>query len=129
MLLGIGLALAVAWPCINPPGRFGICFFALTTYGSIPRPIEDLQVRCDGATRSIEKTHSLKYEHVAWLLEPAPEVLIIATGWDGVAIPEARIEEISMCEVKVLKTGEAVRLYNRLKGQGRRVAIHVHSTC
>ena len=31
-------------------------------------------------------------------------------------------------DVRVMKTGEAIALYNRLKAEGRRVAIHLRST-
>jgi len=118
-----------AWICINPPGRFGICTFACITYGGIPTPLSDLQVRSDGKTRTVEKTHDLRLEHVRWLLESKPEILMIATGWDGVTKPSKNIIDLQDCEVTILKTGEAVKLYNRLKREKKKVSIHVHSTC
>ncbi len=129
ILGGALVILLVGWVLFNPPGRFGICTFGLTTYGCIPRPVSDIQVRCDGKTRSVEKTHALKLDHVQWLLDPVPSILIIGIGWEGAVNPEQQIRDLKDCEVRILKTGEAVKEYNRLKRQGKRVAIHVHSTC
>jgi hypothetical protein len=129
IILGVILVGLVVWLCVNPPGRFGFCSFAYITYNSIPRPLSDLQVRSDGKTRSVEKTHDLKLQHVEWLLEPKPEILIIGTGWDGVTKPSPEIRTIQDCEVRILKTQEAIKLFNRLKRDKRKVAIHLHSTC
>lgn len=128
--IGTALLLLLAvWTLVNPPGRFGICGFGYTVYGVIPYPASDLQVRCDGASRTVEKIHSLSLEEVKWLLEPPPEVLIIATGWSGVTKVGDGIRKIEGCEVKILETGEARELFNTLKAKGVRVAIHYHSTC
>lgn len=129
IIAGVLVVLLVGWIILNPPGRFGVCTFGLTTYGCIPHPASDIQVRADGVTRTVGKTHDLKLSHVQWLLDPAPEVLIIGTGWDGVTSPEKAISNITQCEVRIAKTGEAISLYNQLKKQGKTVAIHVHSTC
>ncbi|NOX99487.1 MAG: hypothetical protein GXP30_07130 [Verrucomicrobia bacterium] len=124
----IVVALA-GWFYANPPGCFGFCTFACVTYGGIPRLISDLQVRSDGEIRKVEKTHDLKMENVRWLLESKPDILIIATGQDGVTQPSEKIENIQNCEIIILKTDEAVKLYNKLKDEKKSVAIHVHSTC
>ena len=129
IIVSIILIGFVLWLCVNPPGRFGFCTFACVTYSGIPRPLSDLQVRSDGKTRKVEKTHELKLEHVEWLLESKPDVLIIATGWDGVTKPDTRIEGLQDCEITILKTGEAVKLFNELKKKQKKVSIHVHSTC
>jgi hypothetical protein len=77
----------------------------------------------------VEKTHELTFHDIEWLLTPKPEVLIIALGWDGVTSPDDRIRGYKECQVHLLKNKEAIELYNRLKQEGRRVAIHYHSTC
>jgi hypothetical protein len=124
------LAVFVAvWLVANPPGRFGWCCYAYTTYGGCPRPISDFQVRADGSSRTVGKTHQLTFEHVEWLLDPKPDVLIIALGWDGVTVPNDRIREHRGCETHFLKNREAIELFNRLKRAGKHVAIHYHSTC
>lgn len=127
--LTVLVTLAAIWLVANPPGRFGWCCFACTTYGSWPRVISDFQIRADGETRTVEKTHDLTYEKIEWLLEPQPDVLIIALGWHGVTTPDRRIRDYQGCEVHLLKNDQAIELYNRLKKSGKRLAIHYHSTC
>jgi hypothetical protein len=122
-------AFSAVWLYANPPGRFGWCCFAYTTYGACPRPISDFQVRADGGIRNVDKTHQLAFEQIQWLLDPKPDVLIIALGWDGVTTPDRRIQEYDGCELHILKNQEAIELFNRLKRAGKRVAIHYHSTC
>ena len=129
IFLGLIVVCLVIWILFNPFGRFGWCRFGYLTYNSLPRPLSDLQVRCDGKTRTVEKTHDLKLEDVRWLLEPRPEILIIGDGWDGVVRPREEIKQIEDCEVRIMKTGEAVEEFNKLKRQKKKVAIHVHSTC
>jgi len=121
--------LLVGWIVGNPPGRFGWSRFGLTVYNCLPRPISDLQIRSDGRLRTVTKTHDLTLEAVQWLLEPKPEFLIIAIGWDGVTRPAAEIAALQQCQVKILKSGEALKLFNQLKKAGKLVAIHYHSTC
>jgi len=129
-IIAIILAIfLVGWFCINPIGYFGYCRFGLTTYSLIPIPISDIQVRSDGRVRRIEKIHDLKIEKVEWLIEPMPNVLIVSTGWDGVVKVSEDIKQIDGCKIHILKTGEAIKLFNKLKGSGLRVSIHIHSTC
>jgi hypothetical protein len=129
LLLVVLALLSGGWIAANPLGQFGWCRYAFTTYSAWPRPITDLQVRADGKTRTIERTHELRFADIEWLLEAQPEVLIIALGWDGVTTPDFRIRAYKSGELHLLKNKEAIELYNRLKKAGRRVAIHYHSTC
>ena len=88
-----------------------------------------MQVRSDGKVRTVEKTHDLKYEDIEWLLESKPEILIIGTGWQGIVKPEEKIKKVGSCKIHIMKTGEAVNLFNKLKSEGKKVSIHLHSTC
>ena len=128
-VLGFFVVFASAWLLANPPGRFGWSCYAYTTYGSWPRPISDFQIRADGDSRKVSKTHQLSFAQIKWLLEGTPEVLIIALGWDGVTVPDDEIRGHTGCPVHLLKNREAIELFNRLKKAGKRVAIHYHSTC
>jgi len=128
VLVVLGL-LSAWWLIANPPGRFGWCGFGYATYSAWPRPVSDFQVRADGRTRKVAKTHALTFEQIEWLLTPKPEILIIALGWTGVTSPDDRIRGYQGCEIHLLKNREAIDLFNRLKGDGKRVAIHYHSTC
>ena len=124
----LGLLLT-GWLLANPPGRFGWSCYAYTTYNALPRPVSDFQIRADGSTRKVDKTHQLSFDRIEWLLDPQPEVLIIGLGWDGVTEPDAKIRNYKDCEIQFLKNDEAIELFNRLKKEGKRVAIHYHSTC
>ena len=117
------------WLIANPPGRFGLCCFSYTTYNALPLPTTDFQVRSDGRMRVVWKTHDLTFDRIAWLLEPMPEILIIATGWDGVTRPDDKILHYKGCELLVLQNKEAIERFNEMKKAGKRVAIHYHSTC
>ena len=128
-LLGVLVALLVVWVVLNPPGRFGMCRFAFTTYNCVPYPAMDIQVRADGVSRRVERTHDLRLPAVQWLLDSQPDVLIISTGWQGAVNVADAIREIKRCKVEVLMTPEAIDRFNRLKRAGKKVAIHVHSTC
>ena len=128
-VLAVVAVLIGGWLLGNPPGRFGWCCFGYATFNAWPRPISDFQVRADGETRKIAKTHQLALEQIQWLLDSKPEVLIIALGWDGVTTPDDRIREHRGCETHLLKNKEAIELFNRLRRAGKRVAIHYHSTC
>ena len=121
--------LSTVWLIANPPGRFGWCCYAYTTYSACPHPITDFQISADGSTRKVSKTHDLRLEQIQWLLDSKPDVLIIAVGWDGITTPDDRIREYRGCEMHIVKNKEAIELFNRLKRAGRRVAIHYHSTC
>ena len=123
------MVLLIVWVAINPPGTFGYCRFALTTYGSVPYPALDIQVQSDGRLRFVDKTHDLKFDAIEWLLASGPDVLIICKGWQGVVRVNEDITAIDNCTVEVLKTGEAISRFRELKKQGKKVAIHVHSTC
>src|SRR5689334_2241791 len=128
-LLVVFVFICTVWLIANPLGRFGWCCYAYTTFSAWPRPISDIQVRSDGTTRKIAKTHDLTFEQIEWLLTPKPEILIIALGWDGVTTPDDRIRQHQGCEVHIVKNKEAIALFNRLKRDGKRVAMHYHSTC
>jgi hypothetical protein len=126
---GLLCGLLIVWMVVNPIARFGFCTFGLTVYNARPYPASDLDIRSDGELRIAEKTHDLRLDAVKWLLEPKPEVLIIAIGWNGMTKVDQAIEKIPDTEVRILKSGEARALYNQLKAAEKKVAIHYHATC
>ncbi|MHC4506741.1 MAG: MTH938/NDUFAF3 family protein [Planctomycetota bacterium] len=129
LVLGALCLAVVGWFVFTPPGDFGHCSFGVTTYNGIPYSRSDIQVRSDGELRRVKKTHDLELGAVEWLLDPEPDVLIIGTGWRGAVKVEKALAETSRCTVEIMTTGEAVRRYGELKGEGKKVAIHIHSTC
>ena len=129
LVLTACFATIAVWLHSNPRGQLGWCCYAYSTYNSIPCPVSDFQVRADGKSRKIEKTHNLVLEDIRWLLTPFPDVLIIATGWDGVTKVSTEIRTLKNCEVHILKSNEARALYNHSRDADQQVAIHFHSTC
>lgn len=123
------LIFSGVWFIFNPVGKFGFCAFGFTIYGSVPRIISDHQIRSDGKRRKVGKTHDLALANVGWLLEPKPDELIISTGWHGITKPSNDILALDGIKVHVIKNEEAIKLFNKLKDDGIKVAIHYHSTC
>ena len=54
-------------------------------------------------------------------------MLIIGTGYDNMVQVEEEIAAMPI--VEILPTPQAVRRYNELRGEGKRVAAIIHSTC
>ncbi len=130
LALAVVAVLVVAWLALEPGDRFGHSTSALTTWDRVPLPYVDLQVRGDGTFRVVPKTHRVTAGTLAWLAEPAPDVVIFARGWEGhdarfAGLPPA----LRSTRILELPTGEALSTFNVLRRQGLRVAIHVHSTC
>ena len=125
------LILTIAgWVGVNPGGQFGISRFGVTTYSRVPIPYVDVQVRADGAFRPILKSHQIDASRLGWLLDNrAPEVLVVAVGWRNAAHLVDGFRPPDGTRLMVLSTADAIDVYNSLKAQGVRVAIHVHSTC
>jgi hypothetical protein len=122
------IVLITAWVGFNPIGRFGFCRFGLLVYSAIPFPVVDLVIHANGlpAIRG-SKAHFVGFSEIEGLLKEGPDVLIIGTGYDNLVQVE---EDISaMPNIEILPTPQAVRRYNELRGEGKRVAAIIHSTC
>lgn len=126
MIILVALVIAVgSWFVLNPQGKFGICFPGLTTFSGIPVPLRDLQVRPDGQWHTATGMPALTAENLEWLLEDKPPILIIGNGWDGKVIVDPSLRSIKDCEVQVMPSGEAVKAFNGLRKERRRVAVHL----
>jgi hypothetical protein len=129
LLVLVGVASG-GWVTANQSGRFGISGFGLTTYSRLPLPAVDLQVRSDATLRWVTKSHDVDATTLAWLTsEQKPDVLIIALGWRGAMRTPDNLEASLGIPFIALPTDKALSLYNSLRDAGKRVAIHVHSTC
>ncbi|MHA1778294.1 MAG: Mth938-like domain-containing protein [Candidatus Heimdallarchaeaceae archaeon] len=76
--------------------------------------------------------HKVCLEDLAEVENLKPEILIIGTGAYGrVRVPQSVIEafEKQDCTVKVLKTKQAVELYNLLTEKQKKVVAALHLTC
>jgi hypothetical protein len=125
------VAICVAgWVFVNPSARFGLSQFGVTTFNRVPVPYVDLQVRSDGAIRWVAKTHDPDAAVFACLVSSRkPEVIVVALGWQSGVQAGNGFPSLAGIKVLAVPTDEALPLYNLLKDQGVRVAIHVHSTC
>ncbi len=130
VLLLLVTALAVGPPASATwPGGITLARFGWTVIGAFPVPVFDLRITAGGLVWFRKKTHRVTRKEVAVLLEPDLEVLIIGNGWNGAAAVDDEVRNLPGIRVEILKTPEAVDLYNRLRREGRRVAILLHSTC
>jgi hypothetical protein len=128
IIVAVVIVLITAWVGFNPIGRFGFCRFGLLVYSAIPFPAVDLVIHANGlpAIRG-SKEHFVGFAEIEGLLKERPDVLIIGTGYDNLVQVE---EEVAVLpDVEILPTPQAVRRYNELKGEGKRVAAIIHSTC
>jgi hypothetical protein len=128
-VLALAGLLVCGWLVINRPGRFGPSCYGYISYNALPRPVMDFQVRSNGATRRVPKTHDLGVDQIQWLLDPPPDVLIICKGWSSVVQVRDEVLNLPGRDVRIIPTGAGLELFNELRSAGRSVAIHVHSTC
>ncbi len=137
VVIAVVVVLVTAWVGFNPIGRFGFCRFGLLVYSAVPFPAVDLIIHANGwpSVRGSTvldwtvqgKAHFIGLSEIEGLLKEEPDVLIIGTGYDNMVQVE---EEIAvMPAVEILPTPQAVRRYNELRGEGKRVAAIIHSTC
>ena len=127
-LVAVVIVLFTAWVGFNPIGRFGFCRFGLLVYSAIPFPAVDLVIHTNGfpAIRG-GKAHFVALAEIEGLLKEGPDVLIIGTGYDNLVQVEEEVA--AMPAVVILPTPQAVRRYNELRDEGKRVAAIIHSTC
>ena len=76
--------------------------------------------------------HSLVGEDVEDIVEEQPEVLVVGTGYYGaLEIPAETETYITSCGIKVIagRTQEAIKRYNQLVREGRKVVAAFHLFC
>jgi hypothetical protein len=98
------------------------------TYHSDVKIIDD-EVRANWWRKA---GHRLDQSDILDILEKRPDVLVVGTGYAGMMrVPDATREvlEGQGIGLHMEKTGNAVRVFNRLHKQGRRVAGAFHLTC
>ena len=83
-----------------------------------------------------DTTHKIGDWEVEELFNNSPEVIVIGTGWAGVLkISEELIRQLAEkseklgVELKILKTPKAVKEYNQLAEEGKKVNALIHTTC
>ena len=76
--------------------------------------------------------HNLHMEDLQEVIKRKPEVLIIGTGYNGVMRVSkdliTQLEELGI-EISIMKSGDAVKNYNKLVKEKKRIAAGLHLTC
>ena len=128
VIVAVVIVLITAWVGFNPIGRFGFCRFGLLVYSAIPFPAVDLVIHTNGLpSLRGSKAHFVGFSEIEGLLKEGPDVLIVGTGYDNLVQVEERIAALPT--VVILPTPQAIRRYNELRDEGKRVAAIIHSTC
>jgi hypothetical protein len=76
--------------------------------------------------------HLLAPEDLSEVFAYSPKVLVIGTGYNGVmAVPPKTVEAVQEkgIEVHIARTGDAVKLFNRLQREHARIVAALHLTC
>lgn len=76
--------------------------------------------------------HRLDRDDISDILENRPDVLVVGTGYAGMMrVPDTTREALESqgIRLQVEKTGSAVKVFNRLLKEGRKVAGAFHLTC
>lgn len=107
--------------------RFGHMVIAGKAYSSdvfvFPKRVESWWRR---------ESHRVYPEDLEEILREEPEILVVGTGAYGLMklLPETK-EKLSEAgiEIREAETGEAVRIYNKLSEEGKKVVGAFHLTC
>lgn len=111
------------------PGGVTYARFGFTVVGACPIPAFDFSITEAGWISACTKSHRITLAEASALTASGAEILIIATGWDQVARVDAEVLKMPRVAVEVLPTGAAFQRYNKLRREGRRVALLAHTTC
>ena len=132
ILIGFLLAAGI-WFGFNRPGRVGLHFYGFTVYSGLPIPNSDLLVHGDGSfVLREDKSHDLpifEFEQFVNTGKRRPDIVVIGKGYKNQLKVPRIIMESQTPEVEALNSKEAVRRFNELRGQRKKVALILHSTC
>jgi len=125
--------LIIIWIIFNPIGKFGYHKFGFTVFSSIPFPVVDLKIKGNGFPVIRKKSHFISLKEIKDLLgnnkEKYPDYLIIGTGYDNMVRVDEEVFKINSIKIIVLPTDQAIKIYNCLKKDRKKVACIIHSTC
>ncbi len=136
IILIIILAILFLWFIFNPIGKFGLHFFGLTVYSGIPYPYADLVVDSSSIFPQIRETksHLISDEEFDKLIgikvDAWPEYVILGTGYENkVEVSGNILTRGANPIIEILPTPEAIKLFNKLKSEGKKVKAIIHSSC
>jgi|Deesub1362A_J573_1020465.scaffolds.fasta_scaffold00028_73 hypothetical protein len=76
--------------------------------------------------------HRVYEDDVREILAYNPEIVVFGTGYYGVVKVEKEVEDLfgkKRIRVEKMKSSEAVKRFNDLLNQGKRVVLAIHLTC
>jgi hypothetical protein len=79
-----------------------------------------------------QEGHRLDQTDISDIIDNRPEILVVGTGYAGrMHVPESTRKAVSNhgIRLEVENTNSAVRIFNRLHKEGRKVAGAFHLTC
>ena len=79
-----------------------------------------------------QEGHRLDQTDISDIIENRPDILVIGTGYAGrMHVPESTRKAVSNHGIQLMAeyTDSAVRIFNRLHKEGRKVAGAFHLTC
>jgi hypothetical protein len=89
--------------------------------------------------REVDKLHQLfgtTHKIDAWekkaLLSGKPEVMIVASGWNGALKVDEEFKKACQkrgVDLRILLSQAAIKEYNRLVSEGKKVNALIHTTC
>ncbi|MDM7916423.1 MAG: VanZ family protein [Candidatus Eisenbacteria bacterium] len=135
-LLALGTSFAV-----HRGDAIGSHRYGLTVYRGIPIPFFDVMFFPDGSFRLVDKKHFFRDRDRALLWKKQSDILLIGSGYrgegnGGLGFPERTKSQFVWnrfscrgTQVIILPSGEACRLYNRLRAERKSVLFVLHATC
>jgi hypothetical protein len=128
------VSIAIILLFLGPPllsmaiGRVTHARFGLTIYGLIPVPLLDLRVGPSGFLWFRDKTRFLSLSEVEPYLDSGYD-LILGIGWEGAVEVDDAIRALGRPTIHILRTPEALALFDNLRSEGKRPVLILHSTC
>lgn len=113
--------------------------YGLTVVQGIPVPYFDVLVFPDGRFRPVDKKHYFNVRDRIFIDKQRADIVLIGSGYrglGGLGFPHQKGSRFVYnaqtrrgMQVIIEPAGEACEHYNRLKEQGKRVLLILHSTC
>lgn len=112
--------------------------FGLIVYRGIPVPFFDIMIFPDGGFRPVDKKHYFNPGDRTTILKLRADIVLVGTGYEGRggrgmggSVAEFGYNPYlnRNSQVILLPTPRAIEVYNRLRGEGKRVLFIIHTTC
>lgn len=110
--------------------------FKSTSFGSVTTSEKtykhDIWVNLDGTIEKRTRNHEFTSEELNRFLNQNPEVIVVGTGQYGVvSISKKAKSRAEDHNIKIIaeETPKAIKTFNQLKEEGKKVVAAIHTTC